>query len=209
MKTVDWYFDFISPFAYIASQRLSVIGDEVVIRPRPILFAGLLAHHETKGPAEIETMRQYTFRHVTWLAAQYKLDFTLPPAHPFNPLKLLRLALLLGSDIEAVDRIFRFVWEQGKSTESPADWLALAESLGVEDVDEKISQLEIKQALMNETQGAIEAGVFGVPTFIVDGERFFGQDSMAFLRDFLEEPEMLAAAEMQAVDAMPVGVSRK
>ena len=98
MKTIDWYFDFISPFAYLASASLQRLPESVELRLHPILFAGLLKHHETKGPAEIPSMRRFTFRHIRWLADRHHIELKPPPAHPFNPLPLLRLAIALDAD---------------------------------------------------------------------------------------------------------------
>lgn len=209
MKTVDWYFDFISPFAYLSSAKLDELPEGVVLRPKPILFAGILKHWETKGPAEIEPMRQYTFRHITWLAGQAGIPLILPPMHPFNPLKLLRLALVLESDIDAVKEMFRFVWAEGNSSDNESQWLRLHEKLKLMDVDTQIAAPHIKQALIDNTQKAIELGVFGVPTFALDGELFFGQDSMGFLQAYLEDSSYLRSAAMQAADRMPEGVQRK
>ena len=58
---------------------------------RPVLFAGMLAHHGQKGPAEIEAKRAWTFRHVHWLAHSHGIPMDTPARHPFNPLPLLRL----------------------------------------------------------------------------------------------------------------------
>lgn len=209
MKTVDWYFDFISPFAYLSSAKLNELPDGIILQAKPILFAGLLKHWDTKGPAEIEPMRRYTFRHVTWLAEQAGTPLTLPPMHPFNPLKLLRLALLLESDVESVKDIFRFVWAEGNSSDNEAQWQTLTKRFNLTDVDSQIAAPRIKQALIENTKNAIDAGVFGVPTFAVDGELFFGQDSMGFLQAYLADSSYLRRSSMQAADRMPEGIARK
>lgn len=209
MKTVDWYLDFISPFAYIASRRLNLIDENVQLVTKPVLFAGILNHYDTKGPAEIERMRQYTFRHVTWIAEQHNIPLTLPPAHPFNPLKLLRLAIYLDCKLPVIDRIFRFVWEEGCSADNDQDWKRLTHELSVTDADEKISQPHIKNILTENTQEAVSIGVFGVPTFLVDGELFFGQDSLPFLKSYLEGSGILESKHMKAADNLPQGISRK
>ena len=209
MRHIDWYFDFISPFAYLASQSLHRLPDDVVIHPRPILFAGLLKHWSTRGPAEIEPMREFTFRHITWLAKQHGIPLTLPPAHPFNPLKLLRLCTALGGDSACVDRLFRFVWAEGRSSENAADWQELGAALAIDDIDATCSATDVKEALVQATNDAIANGVFGVPTFAVDGELFWGFDAIDFLDHFLANPGMLAEPEMRAVSAMPVGISRR
>ncbi len=78
MKIADWYFDFISPFAYIGLARLGRFSEKLEIRYRPILFAGLLNHWGQKGPAEIPPKRTWTFRYCTWWAAQQGIAFRSP-----------------------------------------------------------------------------------------------------------------------------------
>ena len=92
MATVDWYFDFISPFAYLQSEQLALLGPKTRVRYRPVLFAGLLAAHEHKGPAEIPRKRAFTYRFASWQAKRLGIPFKMPHEHPFNPLPLLRLA---------------------------------------------------------------------------------------------------------------------
>jgi 2-hydroxychromene-2-carboxylate isomerase len=209
MKKIDWYFDFISPFAYLVSQSLHRLPDDVELQPRPILFAGLLKHWETKGPAEIPAMRRYTFRHIRWLADKHGIALTLPPMHPFNPLKLLRLCIALESSDRVVQRLFRFVWSEGKSSDSPEQWQSLADELGVDDIDTLIGSQFIKDQLSDNTRLAIQRGIFGVPTFVVDEEIFWGFDAFEFLSDYLACPELLCSAGMYAVDRMQAGVTRR
>ena len=209
MKTIDWYFDYISPFAYLVSESLHRLPADVELRPRPILFAGLLQHWHTKGPAEIEPMRRFTFRHISWMAARDNIPLTLPPAHPFNPLKLLRLCIALGSSPEVAQRLFRFVWAEGRSADNPEDWQALCEELGVDDAEARIADDVVKLALRQNTEHAIDIELFGVPSLVVDGETFWGYDAFDFLLDYLENPALLDSAAIRAADAMPVGLQRK
>ncbi|GAA0400661.1 2-hydroxychromene-2-carboxylate isomerase [Cocleimonas flava] len=209
MKKIDWYFDFISPFAYLALKRFNTLPKDIEINPIPILFAGLLNHYDTKGPAEIERMRQYTFRHIVWLAEQFQIPLTLPPAHPFNPLKYLRLSLLLENDLKSIETIFDFIWKDGQSAEDASNWEKLAIDFSISDIDSKISQQHIKDQLMSNTQQAVDLGIFGVPTFVVDEEMFFGQDSMEFLTSYLQNPEILKSQAMRSADILPEGITRK
>jgi len=207
MKTIDWYFDFISPFAYFASESLARLADTNELRLNPILFAGLLQHHVTKGPAEIPAMRRFTFRHIRWLADRHGIALKPPPAHPFNPLPLLRLAIAIDADLEQVQRLFRFVWAEGKSQDDEKAWDALLDEFGIAEAD--IAADPVKARLRQTTDAAIEAGIFGVPSFVVDGEIFWGFDAMEFLDDYLEDPKLLQTPGMLAIDAMPDGLQRK
>jgi len=96
-RTVEWYFDFLSPFAYLQAQRLDELPDDVDIVFRPILFGGLLVEWETKGPGQIPPKRLLTLRHTLWLSQRLGVPCRLPPKFPFNPLKALRPTLSLGS----------------------------------------------------------------------------------------------------------------
>jgi 2-hydroxychromene-2-carboxylate isomerase len=208
MQQIDWYFDFISPFSYLASASLSRLPGGIELRPRPILFAGLLQHWNTLGPAEIPPMRKFTFRHVRWLADRDGIELKLPPAHPFNPLRLLRLCILLEADVALVQRLFRFVWAEGRSADDPGHWQALLDELGVHDADARIAAPEVKQQLKIDTEQAIERGLFGVPGFVVDDEVFWGYDAIDFLLDFLADPALLRTEGMRAADTLPQGQGR-
>lgn len=208
MKKIDWYFDFISPFSYLASESLSRLPRDAEIVAQPILFAGLLNHWQTKGPAEIDPMRRFTFRHLRWIADRDGIPLTLPPSHPFNPLKLLRLSIAMDNDLELVQHLFRFVWAEGRSSDDPDHWAQLLEELDVEDAEAMIAAPAVKDRLRRNTEDAIAAGVFGVPSFVIHGEIFWGYDSIEFLRNFLENPGLFDTPGMRAADAMPEGVGR-
>jgi len=209
LKKIDWYFDFISPFSYLASERLDRLPVNILLRPRPVLFAGLLQHWQTKGPAEIIPMRRFTFRHIQWLADDNNIPLRLPPLHPFNPLKLLRLCIALDSELALAQRLFRFVWAEGRSSEEPDNWQELVEELEIEDVENLISTPEVKARLRQNTEEAIGKGVFGVPSFVVDDEIFWGFDAIDFLLAYLDDPELLNSPGMHAADAMPEGQGRQ
>jgi 2-hydroxychromene-2-carboxylate isomerase len=208
MHKIDWYFDFISPFAYLSSARLARLPESAQLQPKPILFAGLLQHWQTLGPAEIPPMRKFTFRHVCWLAERDGIELKLPPSHPFNPLKLLRLCILLGADTELVQRLFRFVWAEGRSADDPDDWQKLIDELGVADAEARIAAADIKSELRLNTEEALELELFGVPSFVVDGEVFWGYDAMDFLLAYLRGPEILRSSRMRAADSLPEGLPR-
>ena len=208
MKSIDWYFDFISPFAYLAGERLDRLPDNVSLSAKPVLFGAILSHWQTLGPAEIEPMRRFTFRHVAWLTQRSGIALKMPPQHPFNPLKLLRLCIAEGSDLAIAQRLFRFVWTEGRSTDNPDHWRALVDELDLGDADGLISAPEVKAELRSNTECAIELGLFGVPSFVVDGEIFWGFDSLDFLLAYLEDPGLLGSPAISAADAMPTGPQR-
>ena len=96
----DWYFDFVSPFAYLQSEQLASLAPRITVRYKPVLFAGILGAHGQLGPAEIPAKRAFTYRFVLWQAKRLGIPLKLPHEHPFNPLPLLRLAI--ACDCEAV-----------------------------------------------------------------------------------------------------------
>ncbi len=182
MPTVTFYFDPISPYAWLASKqidRIEAAGARVLLQP--VLFAGLLDAHGHKGPAEIAAKRIYTFTDVMRQAAQQGLRFEGPPGHPFNPLLTLRMALAL--DDPASRRRFACAamaacWECGADLSASATMVALADDCGVdgEALALAASEAPLKQRLVDATREAIDAGVFGVPTFRVDDALFWGGD---------------------------------
>jgi 2-hydroxychromene-2-carboxylate isomerase len=204
-RSVDWYFDFVSPFSYICLQRLPELG--VPVSFKPVLFAGLLNHWGQKGPAEIPSKRKWTYRWCTWQAKALGIAFRFPAEHPFNPLQHLRLAIACGSRPEAVKRIFDAVWMSGANATDAAAFQSLCRALKIEPAD--LAADAIKQALRRNTEEAAARGVFGVPTFVVDGEVFWGVDALDFVKAFLEDAAVVRNDEMRRVDELPVGAARK
>jgi 2-hydroxychromene-2-carboxylate isomerase len=202
MKRADLYFDFVSPFSYLCVHRLDELDLEVTLTP--VLFAGLLNHWGQKGPAEIPAKRQWTYRWCVWWAKELGIPFRFPDAHPFNPLQHLRLALACGSRPEAVKRIFDAIWMRGGNANDPEAFKRLCKDLGVSESD--LSRY--KDELRKNTEEAAARGVFGVPSFVVDGEVFWGADSLDFLRAFLKNPKLFDDPEMKRVDSIPAAAAR-
>ena len=181
MKPITFWFDPISPFAWLAFERLpqALEGCSYAVTYRPVLFAGLLAHWGQKGPAEVEPKRAWTFRQVAWLAQQHGTPLDTPAVHPFNPLPLLRLALACGPNRRVVEALMRHVWVGGDDAADAVRIAALTQRLAPA---RDPASAEVKAELRSATDQAIQRGVFGVPSFELDGRLFWGLDALPMLR---------------------------
>ena len=208
-RTLDWYFDFISPYAYLQCMRFPALPAGTQVRIKPVLFGALLNHSGTLGPAEIPGKREFTFRQVMWLARRNGVTLKAPPRHPFNPLSVLRLCIALGNSLDTVKRIYEFIWAEGRDASDPAEFARLALSLGVGDPESRIGDPEVKARLKANTDEAIAAHVWGVPSFVVDGIVFWGFDAGAMLLDYLADPSSVTGPEFDRAMNLPAGIQRK
>lgn len=206
MPSTTWYFDFVSPYAYLGWRGLSRLPAGTVQRFRPVLFAALLNHWGQKGPAEVAPKRLWTHRSCVWWARRHGVPFRMPAAHPFNSLSYLRLAVAAGCAADAIDAIFTALWTTGADPRDPAILAGLTDALGIR--PERLEDERCKSSLREMTGEAIRQGVFGVPTLLIDGEIFFGGDSLDFAADFLADPRLFEDPEMQRVAALPIGAQR-
>jgi 2-hydroxychromene-2-carboxylate isomerase len=202
-----WYFDFVSPYSYLQFEAYPELVQTAELRP--VLFAGLLNHWGGKGPAEVPAKRLQTYRHTCWQARQRGIAMTYPPAHPFNPIHALRLALALDCRYLAIKTIFEFIWKEGRSVSG--EWPGLTERLGLDAAaaDALIAKQRVKDALAANGRQAIDRGVYGVPTFDTGKELFWGLDATDMLLDYLENPGMFDEPEMRRIAALPIGAARK
>ena len=207
MKTLIWTFNFISPYSYLQHEVLERVRAHARVLPRPVLFAGLLEHHAHKGPAEIAPKKIHTFREVIWRAHQHGIPLTLPPAHPFNPLPLLRLCLALDNQPRVIERLFHFVWREGRLPDDRPAFEGLCRELGLED-PARIDAPEIKQALRRNTQAAIDEGLFGVPSLQLDAEVYWGFDMTDAVIARLEGHPVFDSELMHRAATLPDGVRR-
>jgi len=207
MKVITFWFDPVSPFTYLAFEQLPQVleGCSYAVEYRPVLFAGLLVHWGQKGPAEVEPKRAWTFRHVAWLAHQHGIALDVPAVHPFNPLPLLRLALACGPNRRIVEALMRHVWIGGADAADPARLAALAQRLAPA---RDPASVEVKNQLRAATDLAITRGVFGVPTFELDGRLFWGVDALPMLRAALRGEAWFDGAAWDAAAQARPGVAR-
>ncbi len=206
-RPIDWYFDFISPYAYLQWQRLRREAPALELRPKPVLFAGLLNHWGNKGPVEIAPKRGWTYAHSLWVARRHDIAMRLPSAHPFNPLPLLRLSLALGSTDDAVDRLFSYVWRDGLLPTDSEAWQDLLDEHLITPAD--INGEDIKAALHANCEEAIGAGVFGVPTAVVDGQLFWGVDATDMLLACVKDDPFFSSAPYRDAYTLPAAVHRQ
>jgi 2-hydroxychromene-2-carboxylate isomerase len=212
MKTLTFWFDVVSPFAYLAFEHLpqALEGCTYAVDYRPVLFAGLLKHWGQKGPAEIAPKRAWTFRHVHWLAHRHGIALDVPAQHPFNPLALLRLAVACtpaGSTPSryVVETLFRHVWRGGGDANDADRLAALTATLAPPQAPASDA---VKAALREHTDEAIARGVFGVPTIEVDGRFFWGFDALPMVAAALHDDPWFDAQWEAAARPVP-GVERR
>jgi 2-hydroxychromene-2-carboxylate isomerase len=193
-----FYFDFVSPYAFIAWTQVHAIAERNgrAVQAIPVLFAGLLDAHGTKGPAEIPAKRVYTFRDAYRKAHRLGLPVLRPPpSHPFNPLLALRVASApLDMDVKRrlIDALYEATWVLGSGVETPEAVAAAATRAGLDGAAlvRDAQTPEAKQRLRDATEQAVAQGVFGVPTVLVSGEIFWGTDGLELVEGFLrgEDP---------------------
>ena len=212
MKTIHFYLDFISPYAWLAFDALpkALQGISYQVVHKPVVFGAMLKHHGQMGPAEIPAKRDWTYRQVQWLARAQGTPLQLPASHPFNSLALLRLATACDPDGEpnrfVCEKIFRHVWCTGLEGADPDRLSLLTADLAPRN---DVASPHVKQCLKQNTDEAIALDLFGVPSFVVDGQVFWGNDALPMLRAYLLGDPWFASDEWCQVAKLPVGIQRK
>ena len=195
MHTLRFWFDPVSPFAWLAFQQLplalSGISHRVVYTP--VFLGPLLRAHGQLGPAEVPPKRAWTYRHVQWLAHQLAEPLEMPLRHPFNPVALLRLALAAAvpgapdaCNRDVAETVFRHVWTGGADATDPQRLAQLRDTLAAHQHARGRTLADpesdaIKAQLRTNTEAALAAGVFGVPSVQVGERVFWGLDSLPML----------------------------
>ena len=212
MTHLDFHFDPISPYAYLAFEQLpqALEGLSVEVSYRPLLFAGLLQHWGTKGPAEVEPKRAWTFRQIAWLAHRQGIAVDVPAQHPFNPLALLRLALACAPaggtpSRRSCELIFEHVWRGGADANDAGRLDALRRSLRLQ---RDPAGDEVKQELKDATARAAAHGIFGVPTVALGDKLFWGLDALPMVAACLRGEAWFDGPDWAAAGTARPGVRR-
>ncbi len=211
MNRPRFYFDFLSPYSYFAWVQLG--DDREAFDLVPVLLGALLDAHGTSGPAEIPAKRHMLIRDCMRIAARLSVPFSFPAKHPFMPLPALRLALVeVAGDRQAdvIDAIWRAGWQHNRDLADEAVLTEVLDAIGVDGraLVQRTRDDDVKAALRRNTEQAIKAGVFGVPTFHLGDELIWGSDRMADVRHLLAGPSHLDEDQFKAIAATPVGLVR-
>jgi len=216
VSTIDFYADPISPYVYLACHRLDHLHAErfvLAVRVRPVLLAGLLGHFGQLGPAEIAPKRVFTYKDVVRRCHDIGLPLVGPATHPFNPLTALR-AVFAAPEADRLRALMAIVdagWGAGADLGDPA---AIARALSDAQLDGPAlvragEDPAVKQGLITATNEAAALGVFGVPTFGVQGELIFGQDRLPDALRVLAGEDPVDAGRVAQMLARPAGATRR
>jgi len=199
-KRLYFFFDYISHNAYLAWHKLPELARAhgLELTPVPVLFGAMLSHHKQVGPAEVPVKFRWMLWNVLRKARLHGIPIAPPASHPFNPLVPLRATCAIDDDAarrRAVDRFFRATWAESRTIDQVDTVGALLDELGLPTADLLAAAQSdpVKQRLRDNTQQALELGVFGVPTMAVRGELFWGFDDLEHLARFLEGRDVLPA----------------
>ena len=210
MPNITMYFDFISPYAYLAFKEINRdMNKKIDFSYQPVLFSGLLNHYGQLGPAEIQYKREWTFLQALWEGKEAGIPIQLPVSHPFNPLSLLRLAIAETgtgkATKETCDQIFDFVWNRGIDVSDVNEFNELKNSITTKlDINDPI----VKDKLRSNTEEAIANHVYGVPSFQYNDKIFWGNDSLKMLESYVDGDPWIDQ-NWSKPDNVTVGIRRK
>jgi 2-hydroxychromene-2-carboxylate isomerase len=194
MKSTLFYFDYLSPFSYFAWRELSGIPTQIIFKPTPL--GPLLNHWGIKGPGEVQPKREFLLKQCLRFSKTHGIPFTTPKTHPFNSLYALRLSTLAASGAEQA-RVIAALWNAGWVERidmgEPEELIAALNRAGLagQEIFEKSFNAEAKKEVKANIADATGQGVFGVPSFVHEGELFWGHDSLTQLKQFLRGEDNL------------------
>jgi len=189
---IDFYFDYGSPTSYMAYMRLPAIAERTgaQINYRPILLGGVLKATGNAAPTEIPAKAEWLFADLSRWAKRYGMPFQRNPFFPIVTLNLMRGAIAMqraGRFKEYSDTVFQAIWAEGENFADPKVISKVLAQAGF-DVPALFAACDdpsVKSQLKTATESAVARGVFGAPTFFVNGELHFGQDRLDFVEEAL------------------------
>jgi len=216
MREVRFFFDFVSPYSWLALMGAPAFERAHGVRfdLRPIVYAKVLEAHGLLGPVETPVKRRYTIHDVARCARRLGLRLVGPPEHPFRSLAALRVATLHRDGPAALalcGALADAAWSRGLDlTQLPVLERVVGEvGLDAQDLETRAGAVEVKEALRRSTAEAVALGVFGVPSFVHDGRLFWGHDRLEALSDSVSgRIDPAAEAEAEKMLTRPVGVVR-
>jgi len=203
--SATFYYDIVSPFAYLYIKQRERLEKKLEITPVPISLGGLLRAAENKGPGEVAAKRPHTYQFCIWQAEKLGIPFRFPEHHPFMTVAPQRLLVEKNADWSMVERAFDYVWVEGKDPN--LSWSEFCLYLSLPADTAKPDSPEIKAQLISNTNQAKIAGAFGVPALIVNQQCFWGVDTIDWVLDYLARPGMFEETSYAYAGSIPNGLT--
>lgn len=190
MKALEFFYDFVSPYSYLASTRVEALARRTgaTLRWRPFLLGGVLKATENKAPADTPAKYRHLKIDLARWARRLGVPLAWPERHPFPTVLAMRCALVAearGALVAFTHAAFRAAWAEGRDLTSPDVLSAIASSIGLDGASLVAAAPEQKAALVAQTEEAVRRGAFGAPTFFVGDEMFVGNDRLDFVEEAL------------------------
>ena len=189
IKSIDFYFDFISPYSYLAHKKIKAIREkkDVNFVYKPILVGGLHNLQGITAPAFIQPKLKHMISDCNLIAKKEKTDFTWNSKFPTNSLNIMRGYIFINNKIKELylDKMFDANWKDNLDTSNEKILKKILEKCDINLTNflEGIKDPKIKDKLKTVTKKAHDNEIFGVPTFVVNNKIFWGQDRLEFALD--------------------------
>jgi 2-hydroxychromene-2-carboxylate isomerase len=192
LATLEFFYDFVSPYSYFASTRVEALaaGTGATLRWRPFLLGGVLKATDNKAPAETPAKYAHLKVDTARWARRLGVPFAFPPVHPFPTVLAMRCALAaerLGGLVPFTHAAFRAAWAEGKDLTHPETLAEVAASAGLDGAAVVAGAAGEKAALVAQTEEAVRRGAFGAPSFFVGDDLFVGNDRLDFVEERLRQ----------------------
>lgn len=193
-KTIDFYFDLSSPYAYLASTRIDKLCEDTGAGAawKPFLLGAVFKATGNRAPATVIPKGKYMFEDLKEWADFYGVDFSFPKHFPLNSVKPMRACLAADEQGKLKDfarAMYKAYWVDGKKVDDPEIIAEVADSVGLDGrkILARIEEQDIKDKLKDNTQTAVDKGAFGTPTFFVDEKMYWGNDRLPLLERYLKQ----------------------
>ena len=189
INKIDFYFDIISPYSYLAHKRIIKIdkSNNVNFFYKPILLGGLHNLLKITAPAFVKNKNKYLIDDCNMVAKKFNIKFKFNDKFPINSLHIMRGLLVIDEDkkVDYVDKFFNAYWRDNIDLSNNDEFKKILKKLSINE-DKfflKIKKEKIKILLKQFTQSAFDKKLFGAPTFVVNNKIFWGQDRLEYALD--------------------------
>ena len=188
-KSIDFYFDFISPYSFLAHKRIRKIEkiENIKFIYKPILLGGLHNLIGITAPAFINPKAKFMFRDCKMVSRKFNIKFKFNPLFPINSLKLMRglLSIKNGLKNTYIDLFFDAYWKDALNLNDEKIIFGILKKIKISKNNflKNIKAQKIKDKLKQLTQNAYKKDIFGAPTFVVNKKIFWGQDRLDYALD--------------------------